>query len=72
MQLVYDSTQKPVQIGDVVHLRDNTSHIVLNIVEPHKPASTGRVHIRSMCEHKYFGEYFPSVIGASWIGRTDR
>jgi hypothetical protein len=73
MQLVYDSTQKPVQIGDVVHVLDSdTPYILLNIIEPHKPASTGRVHIQSMDERKYFCEYFPSVIGASWIGRTDR
>ena len=71
MQLVYNTTKNPVQIGDVVHL-SGSAHVVVRIVEPHKPASTGRVHIQSMCEHKYFAQYFPSVIGASWINRTDQ
>jgi hypothetical protein len=71
MQLVYTATQAPVQTGDVVHV-DNAPYIVEGIVEPHKPASTGRVWCKSMCESKYFTEWFPSVIGASWIGRTDQ
>ena len=71
MKLVYEGTQSEVQIGDVVHVR-NVPYYIENIVEPHKPASTGRVWCRSMDEHKYFNEWFPGVIKAEWIGRTDR
>jgi len=69
--LIYWETREPVQVGDVVHLRGNP-FTVTGWVEPHKPASTGRVHIRAMSERGYFSEYFPSVIGAVWIGRTDQ
>ena len=71
MQLVYEVNNQPVQTGDVVHVR-NVAYYVENIVEPHKPSSTGRVWCRSMDEAKYFNEWFPSVIGAKWIGRTDQ
>jgi hypothetical protein len=71
MKLVYEGTDKPVQIGDVVHVR-NVPYYIENIVEPHKPASTGRVWCRSMDERKYFNEWFPSVIKAKWIDRTDQ
>ena len=71
MQLVYEGTQVPVQIGDVVHIK-NTPYTVHGIVEPHKPSSTGRVWCISMDERKVFAEWFPSVIGAGWINRTDK
>lgn len=71
MQLVYSCNKEPVQSGDVVHVR-NQAYYVENIVEPHKPSSTGRVWCRSMCEGKYFNEWFPSVIGAEWIDREDQ
>ena len=71
MKLVYEGTQVPVQIGDVVHVR-NTPYYIKGIVKPHKPGSTGRVYGISMDERKYFNEWFPSVVGAVWIDRTDQ
>jgi hypothetical protein len=71
MQLVYSCNKEPVQTGDVVHVH-NQAYYIENIVEPHKPGSTGRVWCRSMDEEKYFHEWFPSVIDAEWIGRTDQ
>jgi hypothetical protein len=71
MQLVYSCNKEPVQTGDVVHVQ-NQAYYVEGIVEPHKPGSTGRVQCRSMDEEKYFHEWFPSVIDAEWIGRTDQ
>jgi hypothetical protein len=59
MQLVYSCNKQPVQTGDVVHVRNTAS-------------STGRVWCRSMDERKYFNEWFPSVIDAEWINRTDQ
>ena len=71
MQLVYEVNNQPVQTGDVVHV-DNHAYYVEAVIEPHKPSSTGRVWCRSMDEAKYFNEWFPNVIGAKWIGRTDQ
>ena len=71
MQLVYEVNNEPVQTGDVVHVR-NLAYYIEAIIEPHKPGSTGRVWCRSMDEQKYFAEWFPNVIGAVWIGRTDQ
>ena len=71
MKLVYTTTQQEVHTGDVVHIH-NKPYYIENIVEPHKPSSTGRVWVRSMCERKWFGEYFPSVINAVWVERTDQ
>lgn len=71
MQLVYSCNKAPVEIGDVVHVH-NQAYYVEAIIEPHKPSSTGRVWCRSMDEQKYFCEWFPCVIDAEWIGRTDQ
>jgi len=70
MRLVYEGTESEVRVGDVVHV-DNAPYVITGITEPHKPASTGRVCCQSMCERKYFNEWFPGVIRAEWIGRTD-
>ena len=69
--LIYEKTQTPVAVGDIVHL-SGRPYVVTGWAEPHKPASTGRVHVKTMCDRGYFAEYFPNVIGADWIGRTDR
>ena len=69
--LLYVKTGKPVIVGDIVHLHGKP-YTVTGWAEPHKPASTGRVYIRAMSERGYFSEYFPSVIGAVWTGRTDQ
>jgi hypothetical protein len=71
MKLVYEVNNQPVLIGDVVHV-NNHPYYIENIVEPHKPGSTGRVWCRSMDERKYFNEWFPNVVGAVWIERTDQ
>jgi hypothetical protein len=70
MQLVYSSNLKPVETGDIVDL-DDGKFVVEYIKAPLKPASTGRVGIKHV-ESKWTMEYFPSVIDAEWIGRTDR
>lgn len=73
MRLVYTATQKPVQIGDTVTLRDNQRFTVDHFAKPHKPDSEGKVALKpygwstSSCS-----EYFVSVIGAEWIEREDR
>jgi len=69
--LVYEGTTNPVKCGDVVHIR-NEPYVVTGWAVPHKPASTGRVYVKSMDERNIHTEYFPSVIKADWIGRKDR
>ena len=71
MQLVYEKTGKEVSLGDTVHVK-GTPYYLRAIINPHKPSSTGRVWCTSMDERKHFNEWFPSVIGAKWIGRTDQ
>lgn len=69
--LIYTTTQQPVKAGDVVHLRD-TPYTVTGWSEPHSAASTGRIHLQSMDDRRSHFSYFPRVVGADWIGRTDR
>jgi hypothetical protein len=69
MKLVYDQTGAEVKVGDSAVLRDGQRVIVLGIVKPHKPSSTGRVQV-GIVDHA--GEYFPSVINAHWIEREDQ
>jgi hypothetical protein len=71
MHLIYKKTRAAVLVGDVVHLHGKP-FVVTGWAEPHKPSSTGRIHVRAMSERGYFTEYFPEVIGASWTNRTDQ
>ena len=69
--LIYTNTDKPVAVGDVVHLR-NQPYIVTGWSEPHSPASTGRIHLQAMDESRAHESYYPNVVKAEWHGRTDR
>ena len=72
MKLVYsDSDNAEVKCGDVIHL-SNRPYYIVSIVKPHKPSSTGRVMCKAMDENGWTSEWFPSVIGAEWIDRTDQ
>ena len=69
--LIYTETRQPVKTGDIVHI-SNKPFTVTGTAEPHKPASTGRVYVQAMDESRAHAQYYPGVIGAEWIGRTDR
>jgi len=75
MTLIYTATGKPVKVGDKVVSRGER-FIVTGWQEPHKPASTGRVNVksnpRSRREPSFYQQFFPSVFEMDWIGRTDR
>ena len=71
MQLVYEASGQPVLVGDVVYV-DNEMLYVWGITPPHKPASTGRVLCSTKADRAPTREWFPNVIGAKWIGRTDQ
>jgi len=67
MKLVYENSHNPVRNGDRV---SNFDANVIDIREPHKPNSTGRVVLRT--DEGLIREFFPNVIGAIWIDRTDQ
>ena len=71
MQLVSEGTNEQVMVGDIVHIR-NEPFTVWMITEPHKPSSTGRVTVRGFDDQRYIREFYPSVIKAKWVGRTDQ
>jgi hypothetical protein len=71
MQLIYSKSGKPVQVGDVVHVK-RKPYTIQSITPPHKPSSTGRVWCISMCDNRYSLEWFPGVINAEWVGRDDQ
>lgn len=71
MKLIYANGVE-VKVGDTVHLR--ASHLdceIVEIVEPASPASTGRVYVSWDGSDTKHG-YFPSVVGARWVGREDQ
>jgi hypothetical protein len=72
MQLVYEVNNEPVQIGDVTETFRGESVVVLGIVKPHKPSSTGRVYVKPTESDGCGQEFFPSVINAKWIDREDQ
>jgi hypothetical protein len=74
MELVYNDSLEPVEVGDIRTLRDNEKVKVTGIQFPHKPSSTGRVFVEPV-GNEGIGcgmSYFPSVIGAKWINREDQ
>lgn len=71
MRLIYEQTGEPVNVGDVVRTASQDSPLIVrHIQEPRKPSSTGRVYVEPKGGEGW-REYFPSVIGAKWIERTD-
>jgi hypothetical protein len=70
MKLIYTNTGAPAKLGDTVETFRGERAILLGIQEPHKPASTGRVYIQ-LDGSRASREFFPSVIGAEWVGRGD-
>jgi hypothetical protein len=71
MKLTYDKTGEEVKTGDIVHI-SGVPHFVYGFNKPHKPASSGKVSVKSMDSEGWGHEYYVSVIGATWIDREDR
>lgn len=68
MQLVRTDTRKPVKLGDTLTSFRGEAVELVGIIKPHKPESTGRVIVQGGGQ----GQYFPSVFGLEWEGRTDQ
>ncbi len=65
MQLFYEGTDTPVQMGDKVTTFRGEVYYVAGWREPHKPGSTGRVHVDN--DHaEWVQEFFPSVFRMEW------
>lgn len=72
LTMIYTSDEEHgtiVQVGDKLTL-DGETVTVTDLIPPHKPASSGFVQVRH--ENGFTMRYYPSVIGAEWINRTDR
>lgn len=69
MRLVYQQSRRAVKIGDRIEL-NNGPVTVDYFVKPHKPASEGRVSVKT--EQGGLCEYYVSIIGARWIEREDQ
>lgn len=71
MHLIYETTGTPVKTGDIAHTFRGEAVIVTGRQEPRHSGSTGRVYCKSMDESKWDNAWYPSVIGAKWVGETD-
>ena len=72
MRLVYTAEPtREVKLGDEVVLRDGEVVVVQVIERPHKPSSTGRVHVKGRRKDDFTHSFYPSVIGAEWAERED-
>ena len=71
MHLVYETTGKPVKTGDIAHTFRGEAVIVTGWQEPRHEGSTGRVYCQSTDESKWNDSWYPSVIGAKWVGEPN-
>lgn len=69
--LIYKDTLEPVKVGDVVYIDDQRMY-VRYFKEPHKPSSQGHVSVAVDMKTGNWTEYYASVIGAWWVGLSDR
>ena len=70
--LIHRRTGKPVVVGERVTTFRGEFYYIKDIIVPHKPESTGRVVVSRKKEGGAYETYFPGVIDATWIGRTDQ
>lgn len=71
MRLVYTKSGAEVKVGDEIKLHDGSFVVVLSIELPHKPSSTGRVHVRGKRKDDFPRSFYPNVIDAEWVERGD-
>ena len=63
--LIDEATGMFLQIGDTVTNFRGDAYTLTGWYAPHKPSSTGRVHVVDADGHT--AEFFPSVIGAKIV-----
>jgi len=70
MKLV-NKNGKEVQLGDTVgHFSQGELYTLMNVTIPHKPSSTGSVHVEDA--EGFNHSFYPSVFNLHWEGRTDQ
>lgn len=62
--LIDSSTGRFVNAGDLRMDKTGQGVQIVGGQPPHKPSSTGRVHVQSA--NGFVGEFFPSVYGLKW------
>lgn len=75
MKLVYDDTGEEVQVGDTARTFRGDEIRVAAVVLPAHGGSTGRVYVKYVDDWMKpvnTREFFPSVIGATWVDREDQ
>jgi hypothetical protein len=65
-KLINESTGNELKKGDIVQDFRGESHVLIGFRAPHKPASTGRVIVKSL-DSEDVREYYPSVINAKIV-----
>ena len=71
MKLIYENTGCEVKFGDVTQTFNGERVVITGWQEPRHEASTGRVYCQSMDESKWDSAWYPSVVGARWIGEPN-
>lgn len=62
--LIHSDTGRFAKAGDTLLDRTGQSVRIVGGQPPHKPSSTGRVHVQSA--NGFVGEFFPGVYGLKW------
>jgi hypothetical protein len=64
--LVFEETLKPVPMGAELKTFRGEVVRVVGGQAPHKPSSSGRVHVENV-DNGWASEFFPGVVGATWL-----
>ena len=67
MKLIYESTGKEVQSGDIAHDFRGDAAVITGWQEPRHAGSTGRVYVKEMRDNGFDAAYYPSVYGMKWV-----
>lgn len=66
MKLMHKGSNEEIKSGTIVQDFRGDRWVLEGGCEPHKPSSTGRVYLMSLCERRVHREFYPSVINAEW------
>ena len=65
--LVWNASNDPVELNDVVNCFRNDYWIVKGGNPPHKPSSSGKLWVVAYDDHDCNREFYPSVCDMKWI-----
>lgn len=67
--ILIDKNGKELHIGDKLKTFRGEKVTLIGMTKPHKPSSTGRVFV--WFTNGTTGEYYPSVVGATWVLKSE-